>query len=104
MTKKERFTTIWNRHTFTMSGFATEAGVGESVILAMLEDKPVTEGVATHVLATFATLTCNPYSLENVEIALINEGTSEVARVLARIEEETDAMMRGLSGLAQGTS
>ena len=69
MMKKERFTTIWNRHTFTLSGCAAEAGVGESVILAMLEGVAVAEGIATHVLATFATLTGKPYTLGNGEIA-----------------------------------
>ena len=100
--KKERFVTIWNRHTFTIEAFARKAGVGESIILAMLEDKAVIEEVATHVLDIFSTLTSKPYSMANVEVVIKHE--PELAALLAAIDEEIEAAKRGLYGFAEGTS
>jgi hypothetical protein len=103
---KEPFRTIFERHDLTIEGLAHEADVACSVVEDMLDLIPVAQGVATHVLATLSASTGITYTLSNVEIAVEPETPlqSEVARIIAEIDLQTEAMIRGLSGISQGSS
>ena len=107
-TKKERFADVWARHSFTTDGLAREAGVGEAMVSRMLERVPIPQGIATHVLATLSSLVGQEhrYTLDTVEIAVTCENSleSEVTRMLAQIDTEAEAMMRGLHGLSSGSA
>jgi hypothetical protein len=107
-THKEQLADIQGRHSFTTEGLAVEAGVSATVVSHMLEGVPVLRSEATRVLSTLSRLMGDDsaYSLDNVKIAVAPDASfqSEVARILAQIDTETEAMMRGLYGLAEGTS
>lgn len=107
-TPKEGLAAILTRHHVTPEELARAARVDAEILVHMQEGTPVPEGIATHVLGILGTLAGCPdaYTPGTVEVALVSETVfqSEVARMLAEIDTQTEAMMAGFYGISQGSS
>ena len=108
---KPRFFDLCKHYQFNhqrLQEIAKDAHVSYSIAYRMFINKPVARTDAEKVLAAFSELTGKTFTLATVTVpVLVHEmqaHKSEVAHILAEIQEEYDSARQGLSGLAQGTS
>ena len=91
-----------------LHSIAEAAHVSYSVAYTMLINEPVARTDAENVLVALSQYVGKPLTLDMVAVPVLASETkaqpqSEVARLLAEIQEEYDSARLGLSGLAQGT-
>lgn len=77
MHEKITFADLKNQQYFDLLALATNAGVKEAVIQAMLSGEPVERYQAELVLSALSDDTGEDYTLETVEVALIAEHDGE---------------------------